>query len=106
MARRVDMERVLREERALLFDGKIEALPNLAKRKIDLLSRLDGQIMPAVVRELASENAALLDAAGRGIRSVLDRIEAARNAGETRTYDRGGRVRRLTNAPPATGTRA
>ena len=102
-----EMERVLNEERDLLRQGRIADLPALAEQKVRLLGGLGAAPPPAPdhIRKLAEENARLLHAAGRGIRSALIRIETARTAGTTRTYDVHGRVQSLGDRSPARGTR-
>ncbi len=101
-----DMEDLLAEEHAVLLDGRLDALPALADRKVALLSRMPPRQVPVHIRDLALANAALLDAAGRGIRSALDRVQSARMAGKTKTYDARGRVTHLTPASSPRGNRA
>lgn len=101
-----EMERLLEEERALLLAGRIADLPGLAERKLSVLSGLGGGGGPPDrVREMAVNNAGLLEAAGRGIRTALRQIEEARGARETKTYDAHGRINRLGGAGTARGTR-
>ena len=104
-----EMEKVLTEERALLLEGRIGDLPGVAERKVAVLAEIERAGRPAEAPErlhqLALENAGLLEAAGRGIRSAIQRIEDARGARETRTYDARGRVSRLTETSGRHGTR-
>ena len=100
-----EMEDLLSEERALLFEGRIDELPALAERKVALLSRMPPRRVPLEIRDLAITNAGLLEAAGRGIRSVLQRIETARRSQEIKTYDARGRVTQLAPAAKVRGTR-
>ena len=102
-----DLERVLTDERQLLLDGRIGDLPGLAERKVALLSGLgpDPSGAPPRIVEMAEANGRLLEAAGRGLKSALRRIEEAKGAGTTRTYDGRGRVQALSGQMPGRGTR-
>ena len=101
-----DMEHLLSEERTLLFEGRLKELPALAERKVSLLASLPHKSIPRDILRLATENAGLLEAAGRGIRAALDRIEATRTALDTRTYDAHGRVSTMPTAGRLGGRRA
>ena len=105
MTKWAEMEDLLTEERTLLLNGCIDDLPGVATKKVRLLEKMPPREVPHGVRELAQSNAALLEAAGRGIRSVIDRLETARGAQDTRTYDEKGQLRRLSGSVGRRGTR-
>ena len=105
MTKWAELEDLLTEERTLLLKGCIDDLPRVAKEKVRLLEKMPPREVPHRVRELAQSNATLLDAAGRGIRSVIDRLETARGAHDTRTYDEKGRLFSLSGSVRRRGTR-
>lgn len=76
-----ELEDLLDREKALLMAGAVRDLPRLADQKVRLLTRLSaatGQHGLARIRDKAQRNARLLEAAGRGIQSVTERIASLR----------------------------
>ncbi len=97
------LEALLEEERQALLAGDIGRFATLADRKEALAGRLQGQDAdPATLAALRSRlerNAALLDAALAGIRSVADRLAAMREVREAlATYDPRGQRRNIRQA--------
>ena len=92
---------LLDTERQALLDGRIDQLPEIARRKQALIADLappDSARMALVqdMQEKARRNERLLNAALEGIRAVADRIGALRQARSClETYDRTGRKSRI-----------
>ncbi|MEL6169665.1 MAG: hypothetical protein AAFR35_13315 [Pseudomonadota bacterium] len=92
----------LERERAALTDGRFDELEGLATEKERLSralaeKRLDAETL-VEVRRTAERNAVLLEAAARGLRSVVRRVRALRDAQKPlETYSRDG-VRRTLSA--------
>lgn len=89
-----ELEDVLDRERGMLRTGSLRDLSTLAEHKARLMAKLS----PAVgsdalikLREKASRNARMLDAAAKGIRSVTDRIATLRSGSTSfSTYSASG----------------
>jgi len=104
---------ILEAERAALRAGEIERLDEFLARKEEILTELAAERLDprdpevAAVRALARSNAAMCTAAGRGIRTAIDRfIERTRVAGHLDTYDRSGQRRSFAAIPPTAPRRA
>ena len=95
-----EVERLLDDERAALVSGNLPAIEEIAARKAALADRLAGARVAsetlAALKRRAEENAALLDAAARGLRTATRRLSEIRSAnGPLRTYGQDGAERRL-----------
>lgn len=74
-----ELEDLLDRERALLLAGQVQDLAQLADYKMRLLSKVSARSGLEGLQKLkakAERNARLIDAAGRGIKSVSERIAA------------------------------
>lgn len=104
------LETLLEQEAAALRQADFAALEGLATRKEALLAR---GLNPAAtapdlrrLQQLTRRNAALLDAARRGLEAAMHGIEAARHAGTLVTYDGTGQRQHLAGAARRTDGRA
>lgn len=93
----------LEEERRAILAGDLAKIAELARTKEALIPQLlDARPDPGDLRKLQDvvrRNARLLEAAARGLRSVLDRIAAIRDGGpKTKTYSNEGRTTDLGRA--------
>ncbi|MGI3164044.1 flagellar biosynthesis protein FlgN [Pseudooceanicola sp. 200-1SW] len=92
-----ELDALLDQERAVLTEGRLEALPALLGAKealIDRLNALDDMAPDRLhpLRGKAERNQALLDGALRGIRTVANRFSTLRKIRSTlETYDSSGR---------------
>ena len=76
-----ELEDLLDRERTMLRSGAVQELSRLADQKVRLMKGLSAaaeQSSLTRLREKAARNARMLDAAGKGIRSVANRISALR----------------------------
>ncbi|MEO1238624.1 MAG: flagellar biosynthesis protein FlgN [Pseudomonadota bacterium] len=89
-----ELEDLLDKEYDVLRSGTIADIPRLADQKARLMSGLQasaGMVALGRVREKATRNARLLEAAAAGIRSVTDRVTALRAGPQTfTTYSADG----------------
>lgn len=107
------LERLLEEERAALLGGDLARLPTLIAGKERLLlaleqatARPDATALDRL-RERATANQALLDAALRGVRAARARLETARTGGPAlSTYDARGKAESHAPARPSVERRA
>lgn len=112
MADPATLRQILQVERDCLLRGALGKLSDLGQHKAAALSALTAGDMQSVplLRVLLNEalaNQVLLDAAHRGIRSALARIEAIRTAGKGLTaYDAQGRSVRHSQPTPEVERRA
>ena len=104
---------LLEAERAALRAGEIERLDEFLTGKEELMKQLAAEgVDPqdpevAVLRAFARSNAAMCDAAARGLRAAIDRfLERTRVAGQLDTYDRTGQRRSFAAVPPTAPRRA
>lgn len=105
VARLIDaLEDLLDQERDLLLDGRLDGLRRIADLKAGLVGDLANA--PAApewdrVAAKAARNARLLEVAGQGLRSALERISAIRNGpAPLATYSRQGVKRDLDRPAP------
>ena len=83
-----ELEDLLDRERTMLRSGAVQELSRLADQKVRLMKGLSAaaeQSSLTRLREKAARNARMLDAAGKGIRSVANRISALRAGPQTFT---------------------
>jgi flagellar biosynthesis/type III secretory pathway chaperone len=104
------LQDVLEAERAALLSGRLQDVIPLAERKLALIGSLQAipgnRALPEDVSASAKRNAALLEAAARGIKSALARIEDIKSAAITTTYDARGARLTITSPDVTRGTRA
>ncbi|WP_334195445.1 hypothetical protein [Pararhodobacter sp.] len=91
---------LLRQERAALIRGDYARLEALARRKIQLLDRLEAaepllptpgnRALAAEIRAATTRNAPLFEAAIAGIREARALLLRARDRGRGQTYGRNG----------------
>lgn len=88
-----EMRRLLQTERDMLFNGDLNALPELARQKEQMVPNMRS-LAPDARKRLAVEldqNHALLGAAMRGLRGAIRRINAISGAGAPlQTYGANG----------------
>lgn len=87
------LQALLDEERTLLLNGDLEALPSILNRKQELIEKLNGTKVPDLtdIHTKLTRNHALLNSAMEGIRKVSDRLEALKQMRQSlETYDSQG----------------
>lgn len=93
---------LLERERAALRAGRFDVLERLASEKARLAGSLgdapDAEI--AAVQDAARRNAAMLEAAARGVQNAKSRLTRCQAPAPLRTYDSVGR---LSDAAPGAG---
>ena len=97
------IDALLEDERTALLSGELAALEGIAERKEALAGEL-AQTRPhggdlAALRRKAERNAELLQAATKGLRSVMRRVSEIRSAnGPLKTYGQDGFAQTLGGA--------
>lgn len=87
------LDQLLDRERAALLAGDLAAMTDLAEQKEKILNDMTNADRAglAKLQGKAQRNSELLDSAMTGIRSVIDRLQALRDARRTlETYDQNG----------------
>jgi len=89
------LEDLLDAERNSILQGELVGIPRLIKRKEALLERMsataDDSDTLLRIREKAGRNTALLEAALKGVRNAINRLEILRAGRRTlNTYDKSG----------------
>ncbi|WP_289042872.1 hypothetical protein [uncultured Aliiroseovarius sp.] len=99
------LERLLMRERDLILAGEVAKLGRLEAQKDRLLCTLkttadDGPALDRL-RQIADHNQNLLTATARGIRAVMQRLDALRSGQtELRTYTQAGQAHDLGERQP------
>ena len=90
--------RLLEDERMVLLEGDLGALPAFIAAKERLLAEIEADpksvdaALLTRLRTAATVNQALLDAAAKGVRAARERLELARSGGPAlSTYDATGK---------------
>ncbi|WP_424941200.1 hypothetical protein [Aliiroseovarius sp. S253] len=96
---------LLEDERQLILNGELDALPKLTDAKTEILSQMVQSTLSqnqfAQLQTIAARNQSLLVAAANGIRSARDRLDAIRNPNQgVKTYTRTGAAQVLSRAHP------
>jgi hypothetical protein len=96
------LEDLLLAEQRLIRDGRLHELERTSVLKEQLATKLAGAAQHPEdelrrLRDIASVNAQLLEAAGRGLKSALRQIEDIRQAATPATYTRDGARRALSH---------
>ena len=89
-------ERLLRREAAALRAARLGDLPAIVKAKEDFVAAAPRMMLPERdarrLRDMAAQNAVLLQAVMLGLQSAISRIDTLRGAGPGLvTYDKEGR---------------
>ncbi|SMR83462.1 hypothetical protein SAMN04488030_3382 [Aliiroseovarius halocynthiae] len=102
---------LLDDERRLILDGDLLALPKLGLAKEQALSELrhhtPSQSQLVRIQTVLARNQRLLSAAANGIRAAQNRIDAIRNPDRSvKTYTRAGAAQTIAPTPSSFEKRA